>query len=81
VVVIILKTFSTVLIISCDINYNITNANIGWQGRILGGCVYRKCTFSNKFKNETIYSPATRPLPYRIKSVPYAIVVHNILVV
>jgi len=70
-------TFSIVLMVLCDADYNITYANIGLQGRISDGGVFRNCTLSKKLKNGTLNLPAPRCLPQKLKPVPYVIIADN----
>ncbi|KAF0752009.1 protein ANTAGONIST OF LIKE HETEROCHROMATIN PROTEIN 1-like [Aphis craccivora] len=70
-------TFSIVLMVLCDADYNITYANIGSQGRISDGGVFRNCTLSKKLKNGTLNLPIPKCLPQKLKPIPYVIVADN----
>lgn len=70
-------TFSIVLMVLCDADYNITYANIGSKGKISDGGVFRNCTLSKRLKNGTLNFPTPRCLPQKMKPVPYVIVADN----
>lgn len=67
-------TFSVVLMASVDANYSFTFADIGCQGRISDGGVFRNCTLGQKLDTEQLMLPPDKPLPQREVPVPYVFV-------
>lgn len=66
-------TFSIVLMAVCDANYCFTFANVGCQGRISDGGVFRETTFFKKMERKTLNLPSPEPLPGRQVQQPYVI--------
>ena len=54
--------YSIVLLALVDYDYKFIYADIGCQGRISDGGVYRNCTFYNALRNNELDLPALRPL-------------------
>ena len=66
-------TFSTVLMAVCDANYCFTFADVGCQGRISDGGVFRETTFYKKMENKTLNLPPPEPLPGREVDLPFVL--------
>eukprot|EP00102_Acyrthosiphon_pisum_P012012 XP_008180991.1 PREDICTED: uncharacterized protein LOC103308758 [Acyrthosiphon pisum] len=67
-------TFSVVLMALVDANYNFLYADIGCQGRISDGGVFRNTTLFKKIENNLLLLPADQPLPTKTLPMPYVIV-------
>lgn len=66
-------TFSIVLMAITDADYNFIYADIGCQGRISDGGVFRETTFYKKLAKSNLVLPPPLPLPGRDKLSPYVI--------
>ncbi|XP_060879688.1 uncharacterized protein LOC132951765 [Metopolophium dirhodum] len=60
-------TFSIVLFAIVDANYNFIYVNVGCQGRISDGGVFKSTGFQNLMENSTLILPDKRALPGRDK--------------
>lgn len=67
-------TFSIVLMAIADANYCFLYANIGCQGRISDGGVFRQTSFYKKLETDNLALPPPEPLPGSDKLSPYVIV-------
>lgn len=65
--------FSIVLFALCDANYNFIYADVGCQGRISDGGVFKHSTLYKKLQMNSLNVPAEKPLPGRNQSVPFVI--------
>ncbi|CAK1578598.1 unnamed protein product [Parnassius mnemosyne] len=66
------KTFSIVLLALVDCNYKLMYANIGSQGRISDGGVFKKSSLWQKISSETLNLPKPRSLSSADKAnIPY----------
>lgn len=65
------KTFSIVLLALVDSNYNFIFADIGCQGRISDGGVFRNSLLWNKICLNELNLPTPHPLPNSYKDIPY----------
>lgn len=63
--------FSIVLLALVDANYNFLYVDIGCQGRISDGGVFRNSSLYEALRNESINLPTPRPLPGRTMNVPF----------
>lgn len=68
------KTFSVVLLAMVDYNYNFIYVDVGCQGRISDGGVFRNCSLYTALHNGSLGIPISEPLPGREMSVPYVII-------
>jgi len=68
------STFSIVLMAIVDADYNFLYANIGCQGRISDGGVFRNTSFFKKLEENDLRLPPEKNLNGRDKSVPYVFV-------
>lgn len=66
--------FSIVLFALVDADYNFIYANVGCQGRISDGGVFKNCELYKQMENKSLRIPQASPLPQRIINVPYVIV-------
>lgn len=66
-------TYSIVLMAVSDANYCFIYANIGCQGRISDGGVFRQTTFYKKLANNNLVLPPPELLPGSNKLIPYVI--------
>lgn len=66
-------TFSIVLMAIADANYNFIYANVGCQGRISDGGVFRETSFYKKLATGTLKLPQPESLPGNNKLLPYVI--------
>ncbi|CAH1990031.1 unnamed protein product [Acanthoscelides obtectus] len=66
-------TFSVVLMAVTDADYNFIYANIGCQGRISDGGVFRETIFYKKLANNNLALPAPESLPGSNRLSPYVI--------
>ena len=66
-------TFSTVLMAVADANYNFVYANVGCQGRISDGGVFRETSLYKKLTKGTLKLPDPQPLPGGNKLSPYVL--------
>lgn len=67
-------TFSVVLLALVDANYNFTYVDIGCQGRISDGGVYRNSSMYQKIEERALNFPPDKPLPLKNDPLPYVIV-------
>ncbi|KAB0799878.1 hypothetical protein PPYR_07758 [Photinus pyralis] len=65
---------SLVLLAMADACCKFTYINIGVNGRISDGGVFRDCTLSKAIQNNSLNFPQSRPLPGSSNNVPYVIV-------
>lgn len=65
------KTFSIVLLALVDNNCNFIFADIGCQGRISDGGVFRNSLLWNKICRNELTLPTPRPLPNSHRNIPY----------
>ena len=65
-------TKSIILMVIVDVNYCFIYVNIGCQGRISDGGVFRNTEFYTKLENDGLYLPQDEALPGRTILVPYA---------
>lgn len=66
-------THSIVLLALVDANYKFTYVNIGMNGRVSDGGVYRESDLFKSIEKNSLNFPEDRPLPGRQKSVPFVI--------
>lgn len=57
-----------------DAHYKFTYVNIGVNGRISDGGLFRESTLSNAIQNNSLHFPSSKSLPGRQHHVPYVIV-------
>ena len=57
-----------------DANYSFIYVDIGCQGRISDGGVWKNCTFSTELANGTLNLPPESPLLERTKTIPHVFV-------
>lgn len=60
-----------------DANYNFIFVDVGCQGRISDGGVYRNTDLWTKFENKQLRLPADKPLPANNNMLPYVFVVDS----
>lgn len=65
------KTFSVVLLALVDYNYNFIYVDVGCQGRISDGGVFRNCSLYRALNDGSLAIPPSESLPGRDISVPY----------
>lgn len=65
------KSFSIVLLALVDSNYNFIFAEIGSQGRISDGGVFRNSQLWRRICSDNLSFPTPRPLPGSTREVPY----------
>ncbi|KAI8432791.1 hypothetical protein MSG28_013744 [Choristoneura fumiferana] len=65
------STFSVVLMAIVDANYNFIFADIGCQGRISDGGVFRNTSFYQKLQNNELNLPNDQSLPGRPQNMPF----------
>lgn len=68
------STFSIVLFALVDADYNFLFADVGCQGRISDGGVFKNCTLYKKLENGELGIPNPQLLPGRDRPVPYVFV-------
>ena len=56
-------TFSTVLMALVDADYRFLYVDVGSNGRVSDGCVFRGCTLFNALENDIAGIPKAQPLP------------------
>lgn len=66
--------FSIVLFALVDANYNFLYVDIGCQGRISDGGVFRNSELHRRITNHTLELPPPKPLPQMHKDIPYVFV-------
>lgn len=62
--------FSIVLYAVVDANYNFIFADVGVQGRISDGGVFKNTVIHHKMQNNRLGLPPAKPLPNRQKKCP-----------
>lgn len=67
-------TFSIVFLGVADANYNLVYADVGCQGRISDGGVFKCSSLYKDLENNTAHVPRSEALPGRTEPVPYVIV-------
>ncbi|XP_063602199.1 uncharacterized protein LOC134778223 [Penaeus indicus] len=67
-------TFSIVLLGVADANYNFLYADVGCQGRISDGGVFKYTSLYNNLENKSAHVPKCEALPGRTEPVPYILV-------
>lgn len=67
-------TFSVVLLALMDANYCFTFVDIGCQGRISDGGVFRNSSLFEKLDRKLLNLPPNNPLPLQEKPLPYVFV-------
>lgn len=67
-------THSIVLMAISDASYKFLYIDVGSNGRISDGGVFRKCSFNNALINKKLNIPPPKPLPMRTLPVPYLLV-------
>lgn len=67
-------TFSIVLLAAVDANYCFIFANVGCQGRISDGGVFKITSFYNRMEMGELNLPQAEPLPGRAVPTPYVLV-------
>uniref|UniRef100_A0A2S2NBZ4 Putative nuclease HARBI1 n=1 Tax=Schizaphis graminum TaxID=13262 RepID=A0A2S2NBZ4_SCHGA len=65
--------FSIVLFALVDADYNFLFVDIGCQGRISDGGVFKNSTLHKKIESGNMNLPSPKPLPGRNKNIPYVI--------
>lgn len=73
------STFSIVLLGIVDADYNFVYVDIGCQGRISDGGVFKNTLLYKKLLNNTLGIPDDASLPGRTKQVPYVFVADEML--
>ncbi|XP_046145946.1 uncharacterized protein LOC123989267 [Osmia bicornis bicornis] len=68
------RTFSVVLLVVIDSNYNIIYADVGCQGRISDGGVFHHAILSKKLEKKELALPRAVPLMGRTKPTPFVLV-------
>jgi hypothetical protein len=66
-------TESIILVAIVDVNYCFIYVNVGCQGRISDGGVFRNTEFYRKLGNNDLYLPQDEALPGRTVPVPYTL--------
>ena len=67
-------TFSIVLLALVDADYKFTYVDIGTNGRISDGGVFRNSALAQALEHDDLNIPDPAPLPKRTMKVPYVIV-------
>ncbi|VDI07440.1 Hypothetical predicted protein [Mytilus galloprovincialis] len=67
-------THSIVLMALVDANYRFTYVDVGSNGRVSDGGVFRQCTLQESIENELINFRGPKELPGRDKKVPFVVV-------
>lgn len=65
---------SIVLMALADADYKFVYINVGSIGRISDGGVFNTCSLAKKLDNNSLNVPKPRPLPGRVKAVPFVII-------
>lgn len=68
------KKHSIVLLALVDAHYKFTYINVGMNGRVSDGGVFRESDLSKSIVNNSLNFPENRPLPLRTQPVPFVIV-------
>ena len=66
--------FSIVLLAVVDADYKFIHVDIGCNGRISDGGVFRECSLSKALEEKSLNIPAPSPLPGRNDPIPYMMV-------
>ena len=67
------STFS-ILMAMVDSDYKFTFVDVGCNGRVSDGGVFKQCALSNALEQNTLNIPPPQQLPHREKPVPYVVV-------
>lgn len=67
-------TFSIVLLALVDADYKFTYIDVGCNGRVSDGGVFKNSSLFKGIESNTLLIPPAEPLPERVKNVPYVIV-------
>lgn len=67
-------THSIVLMGIGDADYKLTYIDVGCNGRVSDGGVFKNCSFSRAIEDEKLNLPKPEPLPNREMSVPFVLV-------
>lgn len=67
-------THSIVLMAIADAHYRFIYIDVGTNGRVSDGGVFRKCSFDRALKANQLHIPPPRPLPGRDTAVPFTLV-------
>ena len=67
-------SFSVVLLAVVDADYKFIYVDIGCNGRVADGGVFRNCSFSKALEDNTLHIPPPEPLPNQSVSIPYMLV-------
>ena len=67
-------TFSLVLLAVVDADYNLVYVDVGCNGRISDGGVFRNCSLYTAMERNCLNTPEAEPLPGRSMPVPFAFV-------
>lgn len=67
-------THSIVLMGVADADYRLIYADVGTNGRMSDGGVFKKCSFAKAMNEEQLNLPQPEPLPNRNAAVPYVLV-------
>ncbi|XP_013188643.2 uncharacterized protein LOC106133455 [Amyelois transitella] len=65
------STFSIVLFALVDSDYKFMFADVGCQGRISDGGIFKDTEFYKMMQNGSLNLPQEKALPYRTKAIPY----------
>lgn len=68
------KQHSIVLMAVADAEYKFTYIDVGANGRIADGGVFKQCTFARALQNNLLHLPSPKPLPGRTKAIPFVLV-------
>lgn len=68
------KTFSIVLLAMVDAEYNFIYVDVGCQGRISDGGVFRNSTLCESLENNKLHIPPCKELPGSETATPYVVV-------
>ena len=66
--------FSIVLLALVDAEYKFIYVDVGCNGRISDGGVFKNCSLSRALENDTLNIPSSKPLPGGDRPVPFMIV-------
>ena len=67
-------TFSIVLLAVVDADYKFIYVDVGCNGRVADGGVFKNCTLSSALENNTLKIPPPEPLPGQCKPIPFMLV-------
>ncbi|XP_062576941.1 uncharacterized protein LOC134238850 [Saccostrea cucullata] len=68
------NTHSVVLMALVNANYKFIYVDVGSNGRVSDGGIFRDCTLRSAMEDNSLNMPGPRPLPGRERDVPYVIV-------